>query len=1152
MCKFSKVLKSIKWISIFSFSVFFFNSNLTKAQTVETIPAGSFIIDMGASTPTIANSLKPYGLVYDLLKNQYVPVKRSINSTKTKDGIDFTYNGKTYRGGPFIISSIYRSAAVDKVIYNWRAQGVIIDSTTSSISVPIAFTATTAPRWAMDAQNGFIAIAYLNEAGIPSSAFSYRTPNALNNCDDIFVMPHADPTWTNHRNLFFWNKNNKGSIWASCHAPSVMESVFKDTVIGGNNVRLKMNFLSTNGLLMYSNHTHPTPPYVHQHPTSAITQYMGVSDQAQIRGSEQVFMPSLGSAWNPDTKIITYANGQIEIPSKSPGQAAVNIYGRGFGDPNNGWVMYQGGHDFSSSRILGADAQKIAAKKMFFNFSIFALAEKMSSTFTAVVSGIPSEMKALTTYNGLSVNASGSGTLTYRWLSSVPGTFSNPTGTTTSFTPSDVSQTTNCMITCLVTDPCGRTIFDSKGGILLVPAAASLTAKPITQTLPSGCTSSTLEFNVFDSNIDSAAGNRTLTAVSGLTHGTISFTSSGDVIYTSAPNYVGNDVGTYTISDGTSSVSATLTFQVGSLAAYPQIATDNITVVEDNVTVINVLSNDKNTPSASNSNQLFIRNIIKKPSKGYVYINSNGTLSYLSSKDAVLGVGQDSFTYQACNAAGFCMEGLVRVTIQKDGCAAGQYQTGINVPAVNKTDTIYAGTDTYIHANNTGTNYGTATTVRLVSRSSRNNRTLIKFDLSAYATTQSITSARLLLTASSNYTYSATNGPFPAVIAKSLRPWVETQATWTRFNSSTNWGTAGSANATTDYTLTDSATLVRTTSMTAGTVLNTNVTNMVQSWIATPAANNGMLIIPRVLSTSTTLTASFHSRNNTTSTFFRPKLAVSYTIPGITYPCSSIPTNYKPVGYADTISTFSNASASRNVLTNDANYYGNSNNIQSVSPTSWKGGTVTFSGSVITYTPSGNFIGVDTFTYVLRDAVNNQTTTVSVFVQVKRVAPVVHADRVTTVSGSAININISANDNDPQGSLSAPIITVQPSFGSINQTGNSVLYTPTPGFTGVDTMIYKRYGSVSSSCESALFDTALVVITVTNQAPIANNDTVTTTSCAPINIAIKQNDTDAEGTPLTAYILTNPSHGSISAQPNGQITYVSSNNYLVLINLPTE
>ncbi|MCY7291869.1 MAG: hypothetical protein LH615_06770, partial [Ferruginibacter sp.] len=65
----------------------------------ETFSTGSFIINMGATNPgTIANSIKPYGLIYDLIRNYKVPVKFIVNQSKAKDGVDFTYLGIQYRG----------------------------------------------------------------------------------------------------------------------------------------------------------------------------------------------------------------------------------------------------------------------------------------------------------------------------------------------------------------------------------------------------------------------------------------------------------------------------------------------------------------------------------------------------------------------------------------------------------------------------------------------------------------------------------------------------------------------------------------------------------------------------------------------------------------------------------------------------------------------------------------------------------------------------------------------------------------------------------------------------------------------------------------------------------------------------------------------
>src|SRR5690349_21210068 len=68
-----------------------------KAAT-ETFTSGAFIINMGVVPQTVANGLKPYGLIYDLIKNNDVPIKWVIGQGKVKDGVDFTYNGQDFRG----------------------------------------------------------------------------------------------------------------------------------------------------------------------------------------------------------------------------------------------------------------------------------------------------------------------------------------------------------------------------------------------------------------------------------------------------------------------------------------------------------------------------------------------------------------------------------------------------------------------------------------------------------------------------------------------------------------------------------------------------------------------------------------------------------------------------------------------------------------------------------------------------------------------------------------------------------------------------------------------------------------------------------------------------------------------------------------------
>ena len=206
------------------------------AQGNETFTSGAYIINMGNTPQTVNNGLKPYGLIYELVKDYDVPIKWIINESKGKDGIDFTYSGINFRGGPFIIPAIYRTAAVNNVISTWNGEGVVGTTTTSSITVPVAQTIRVMPRWTMDDQNGGIAIDYLENAGIPTSSFNEKDPQDLDCCDDLFVMPHADPEWGTHGRLFSWNGASgtmingesgcQGSIWLACHAGSAFMDMF--------------------------------------------------------------------------------------------------------------------------------------------------------------------------------------------------------------------------------------------------------------------------------------------------------------------------------------------------------------------------------------------------------------------------------------------------------------------------------------------------------------------------------------------------------------------------------------------------------------------------------------------------------------------------------------------------------------------------------------------------------------------------------------------------------------------------------------------------------------------------------------------------------------------------------------------------------------
>lgn len=444
-------------LSVAIFLVFTFSDNeeAIAAPATETIPSGSFIINMGVTPQTVANGLKPYGLIWDLIENYRVPIKWVIEPSKTKDGIDFTHNGINYRGGTFIVPADFIDPALATVITSWQAQGVVGAYSVSSISVPVYMTITNYPRVMIDILSGNDAIidAYYANAGIPTTAYFKGTPSELDICYDLWANPHGDPTWATHSNLHAFVTTHKSYIWSQCHAVSMLEDVFQPVA-----PFQQLNFLTTSGLQCYSNnkclpiaqtHTNsPSAPYTYYYPTDPVMQFMSTATGAMTsNGSEKWFIPVTTGSWRANTKrLCTTGTGT------SPREGVLMVYGPAYGDYNNGLVMYQGGHDMSSGTVT----EMVAAQRAFHNFCLLA-GKARELLFSS--SDIPTSFTSGETFPVSVTVTSGVPAYTYQWTSSIGGTFADPTADSTTFTAPIVSAPTSGIIRCIVTDACGRVNF---------------------------------------------------------------------------------------------------------------------------------------------------------------------------------------------------------------------------------------------------------------------------------------------------------------------------------------------------------------------------------------------------------------------------------------------------------------------------------------------------------------------------------------------------------------------------------------------------------------------------------------------------------------------------------------------------------------------
>lgn len=549
-------------------TIFALGLNQISSQTIS-IPKGSVIIDMGVVPQTIENGLKPYGLVYSLITNYSTPVIWSINPSKTKDGADFILDNKTFKGGTFIISKQFLTDQVLSEITQWESEGVNTYTALSNIQVPLYRELKFFPNWVLDTNNGGIAEQYMENAGIPVELASREAlPVELTTCDDLFILPHADPNWEEHGNaLLDWNapfgsgptNANGGYIWSGCHAVSALENLYNP-----NNPSEQTNFLSKksevaidngddyyeNALILWGEHENASEisPYQIDFPTDPFMQFIGSTDGAHAGGSEQVYLPVLNGGWRSSTNISIWDANHEDLGSLSNGKAAIMAFGYAFGDSDRGQVMYQGGHQLTN----GTDKENVAAQRAFLNFSFEAAKAKVPSLeVNASVAEIVEGGDNI--FFDVSASTSNGSAITYEWSSSNPlGTFNDNTSATPVFSTNSVSSEELCVITVKVSDACGRITFNS-WGFTIVPAP---TAPDVNNDSFATYNTNTISFNALanDTDLNNNLNPSSFEVLSPLevTGGTFVNNGNGNIAFNPDPNFSGAVSLDYQICDDTS------------------------------------------------------------------------------------------------------------------------------------------------------------------------------------------------------------------------------------------------------------------------------------------------------------------------------------------------------------------------------------------------------------------------------------------------------------------------------------------------------------------------------------------------------------------------------------------------------------------------
>ncbi|WP_047734037.1 tandem-95 repeat protein [Vibrio parahaemolyticus] len=548
---------------------------------------------------------------------------------------------------------------------------------------------------------------------------------------------------------------------------------------------------------------------------------------------------------------------------------------------------------------------------------------------------------------------------------------------------------------------------------------------------------------------------------------------NGVATITPTADWNGKETITFTAKDPSNeSVSQTVDFTV---APVVDIKADSTNVVEDTPTIISVLGND----TFESTDKVVSLDAENGPKNGTVIVNNDGTVTYTPDDNYV---GEDTFTY-IVTSGGMSESTTVEVNVTpvndapvaKDDIATTQEDTAVTIDVLPN-DTDVDGDKLSIQSATVPEAQGKVEIVdgKLVFTPAEN------FNGDAEIT-YTLTDGALTDQATVKVTVNAVNDT-PVVESN-----IADQALAEDFTPYTiDLNTAFSDVDNVDGELTFSV---------SG---NSNIQVAIVNGIATitPTADwNG--------SETLTFTATDPSGESISQTVNFTVAPVADIVADKATVVEDTPTIIKVLGN----DTFEDDGKVVSLDTNN----GPTNGTVSVNP----------DGSV-TYTPNDNYVGKDTFTYVVTSGGVSESTTVEVNVTPVNDAPVAKDDIATTQEDTAVTIDVLPNDTDVDGDkLSIQSASVPEAQGKVEIVDGKLVFTPAENFNGHAEIIY-------TVTDGELTDEAKVTVTVNpvNDAPTIKVDAVESITEDAVNTdtvvaTLTVRDTDTPEDQLTVSLENN-------------------------------
>ena len=567
--------------------------------------------------------------------------------------------------------------------------------------------------------------------------------------------------------------------------------------------------------------------------------------------------------------------------------------------------------------------------------------------------------------------------------------------------------------------------------------------------------------------------------------GSVSVNSDGTINFTPDSNFTGSTTITYTISDGTSgTASATVSVSVSPVNDEPVAEDDTATIVEDTPTDLTVLTNDSDV----DGDDLTV-STASSPD-GSVVINSDGTINFTPDSNFT---GTTTVTYTVTDGQGGTDSATVTVTVtnENDAPVAENDSVTISEDSVltidpRENDSDVDGDDLTI----------TSVTVPDGTVVINSDGTISLTPTSNFTGTTTVT-----------YTITDGNGGTDsATMTVDFRPINDAPV-------------AEDDTATiVEDTPTDLTVLTNDSDVDVGDVLTVTTASTPDGSVA--INSDGTLEFTPVsnFTGSTTITYTISDGNGGTDS--------------ATVTLSVTPVNDAPVAVNDTVTITEDIPTDITVLTNDSDV--DVGDVLTVTTASTPDGSVVInSDGTINFTPDSNFDGTTTITYTISDGnLGTSAATVTVSVDAVNDPPVAVDDTAVVVEDTPTDLTVLPNDSDVEGDDLTVTDASSPDGSVVVNSDGTISFTPESDFTGTTVVTYV----VSDGAGGTDGATVSIDVSPVNDAPVAEDESVTISEDSILVTDVLGNDSDPDGDDLTVTSASS-THGSVSINSDGTINF---------------